>query len=373
MHAAYGGASTRGFSHFAANAMHCITPLRYATRAESCITCVLKRKIRQIQPIICRGYAHGGPTHLVLPPPRGAHSGEDHGTSERAGLLDGRVALVTGAARGLGRGIAVEYAREGARVVLCDLATQADALGDTKRAVEAAFGAARGVEGSPGAAAAGGDVALVREVDVAVSEQVQGAVEAAVDAFGFVDLVVANAGVNQRGLFTADDGLDRFKGTSDVVMWGSAHACYHGARAMKACGRPGHLLMVGSIMGSVVLGRHSAAYSFCKAGQRHMARVVAGELGEYGIRVNVIEPGWCDTPGERAFATEDELEQFGARIPAGRIGHSADIARAAVFLASGDAAYITGSTLVVDGGFTSAMEVQPNAWAQGDEISLKSS
>lgn len=218
--------------------------------------------------------------------------------------------------------------------------------------------------------------------NIADSDAVKDAVDAAVDEFGGLDVAVACAGINRRGLFAADEdspgGPKDFRETIDVCLYGTTHTLYHAARQMKAQTlegkRPGgRLIIIGSVMGSIILGRHSAAYSCAKAGIKQMARVLAGELGEYGITCNVVEPGWMDTPGERVWATEDELAAFGRRIPAGRIGVPEDIAHACAYLASDGAAFVTGASLLVDGGFSVAMEVQPNPWAQGDNVSLKSS
>ncbi|NJN97515.1 MAG: SDR family oxidoreductase [Anaerolineales bacterium] len=111
------------------------------------------------------------------------------------------------------------------------------------------------------------------------------------------------------------------------------------------------MIIIGSVLAEIPL-RTSAPYNMAKAAINHLGRTLAAELAEYRINVNIINPGWIDTPGERQLASEAELEAGARLIPWGRMGTPADIGRAAVFLASDDADYITGSTLKVDGGFT---------------------
>jgi glucose 1-dehydrogenase len=115
-------------------------------------------------------------------------------------------------------------------------------------------------------------------------------------------------------------------------------------------------VIIGSILGEIVF-RNSAAYNMAKAAIIHLGRTLAAELAGHRINVNVINPGYIDTPGERKFATEEQIAQAARNLPWGRLGTPHDIGRAAAFLASDDADYITGSTLVVDGGYRHAMRL----------------
>ena len=116
----------------------------------------------------------------------------------------------------------------------------------------------------------------------------------------------------------------------------------------------GKIIVIGSIQSELPVSK-SAAYNMAKAAINHLVATMAGELAPYHININVINPGWIDTPGEREFATEEELRQGARRIPWGRLGTPRDIGRCAVFLASNDADYITGTRIRVDGGYMSGL------------------
>src|SRR5204862_4366432 len=121
------------------------------------------------------------------------------------------------------------------------------------------------------------------------------------------------------------------------------------ARQMVEQGGGGKIVIIGSILGEIPFPS-SAAYNMAKAAINHLGRTLAAELTTHRINVNVINPGYIDTPGERKFATEAQIEQATRNIPWGRLGTPRDIGRAVAYLASDDADYITGSALVVDGG-----------------------
>ena len=115
-------------------------------------------------------------------------------------------------------------------------------------------------------------------------------------------------------------------------------------------GKKGCLLFISSVL-SFIPYKNSTVYNTCKAGINHMCRTAAAELAEHRIRANVIEPGWIDTPGERRYATDDEIHEAGKALPWGRLGTIDEVGRAAAFLCSEDAEYITGSVFRVDGGY----------------------
>jgi len=134
-----------------------------------------------------------------------------------------------------------------------------------------------------------------------------------------------------------------------VILWGTFHCSQFAARQMAASGRGGSIVMISSVHAERAFPR-STSYNGAKAAVNQMALTWAAELAPHRIRVNVIEPGWTDTPGERTFYTEEQIREEGARLPLGRLGTPAEIARAARFLVSPDASYITGAILRVDGG-----------------------
>ena len=120
---------------------------------------------------------------------------------------------------------------------------------------------------------------------------------------------------------------------------------------MISQGSGGNIVVISSVLAHIPYVE-SSPYNGAKAAVNQMARTWALELAPHRIRVNTIEPGWIDTPGERAFATEEQLREEGAKLPLGRLGRPEEIAKAVAFLVSDDAAYITGSTLRVDGAIT---------------------
>jgi glucose 1-dehydrogenase len=143
--------------------------------------------------------------------------------------------------------------------------------------------------------------------------------------------------------------------TLEVTQFGVFHTCQLAAQQMVAQqnrGRPGGKIIIISSAQVTVPIITSAAYGMAKAAVTHLARNLAAELAQYRINVNAIHPGWIDTPGEYKLATAEEIRAGAKRIPWGRMGTPWDIGRAAVYLASDDADYVTGSIMQVDGGFT---------------------
>lgn len=254
------------------------------------------------------------------------------------GRVEGKVALVTGAARGIGQGIALCLAEEGADVVVNDLPPgSSEHTGQETAAAIAQLGRR----------------ALVQYADVSDRDQVAAMFDASVAHFGHIDIVVANAAQSVREL-TVEAQWPHVLRTLEVVQFGVFHTCQMAAQQMVAQvdqGQPGgKIIIIGSLLAEIPMPT-SAAYNMGKAAINHLGRTMAAELTRYRINVNVINPGWIDTPGERKFATEEEIQAGASQLPWGRLGTPRDIGRAAVFLASDDADYITGSTLRVDGGF----------------------
>ena len=245
--------------------------------------------------------------------------------------LQGKVALITGSSRGIGRGCALEMARAGADIVVNYRSHAEDA--------EAVAGEIRDL----------GRQALVCGADVSERPAVDRMVGAAVERFGHLDILVCNAYYSRREPFL-ELSVEAMRRTLDVSLWGVFHAAQAGARQMVAQGNGGSILFISSVLAFVPMPT-SLPYNTSKAGIEHMAATIATELTGHRIRVNVIEPGWTDTPGERQFATEEEIQEGGKKLPWGRLGTMEDLGRAATFLCSDAADYITGAVLRVDGGY----------------------
>jgi glucose 1-dehydrogenase len=250
--------------------------------------------------------------------------------------LAGKVALVTGAARGIGQGIALCLAEEGADVIVNDLSPEAfPGAADARGTVEAIEVLGRRV--------------LAYYADVSDRSQVAAMFAAAVQQFGRIDIAVANAAISVREpVLTAQ--WENVLRTIEVAQFGVYHTCQAAAQQLVTQGQGGKIVIIGSVLAELPLAT-SAPYNMAKAAINQLGRTLAIELAEHRINVNVINPGFVDTPGERRFATDEQIAETGRRLPWGRIGVPRDIGRAAVFLASDDADYITGSALVVDGGF----------------------
>ena len=239
--------------------------------------------------------------------------------------LDGKTAIITGAAAGIGRAIAERFAAEGARVVVADRNTAA-------------------AEAVAGAIVAAGGAALAVAVDVAAPEQVQQLFDATLAAFGGVDVLVNNAALvnTERHLLEADTAW--WAQIIDVNLNGAFHCSLLAAKLMARQGAGAIINM--SSGGATKAHRGNAAYDAAKGGIEAMTRAMALDLGPYGVRVNALVPGSIDSKG---MPPEIKAAR-GENIPLGRVGESAEMAGPAVFLASDDASYITGHTLVVDGG-----------------------
>ncbi|MEZ5100835.1 MAG: SDR family NAD(P)-dependent oxidoreductase [Thermoleophilia bacterium] len=251
--------------------------------------------------------------------------------------LDGRAALVTGGAKGIGLGIAVRLAEAGAAVLVADL--------DEAAAVEAAAGlAARGWR------------ARACRLDVGDEEQVVAAVARCREAFGSLDVLVNNAGIfpNAPIRQLPPETFDRTIATN---LRGLYLCTRHAAEAMIAQGRGGAIVNVTSIDALHPSMVGLAHYDASKHGAWGFTKSAALEYAPHGIRVNAVAPGGITTPGVAALSSGASAEQlaaqveaFAARIPLRRMGDPDEIGRVALVLASDLAAYMTGSQVVVDGG-----------------------
>ena len=253
------------------------------------------------------------------------------GLVQRSSRLAGKIALVTGASRVIGRGIALRLAAEGADVVV-NYRTHPDEAAEVVGEIQQQ-----------------GRRALAWQTDVADRDAMTGMFAAAVAQFGGIDIAVANAAFSIREP-VIEAQWEHVLRTLQVSQFGVFHTCQMAAQQMARQGRGGKIVIISSVHQELA-PVNSAPYNMAKAAINHLGRTMAAELAGRHINVNMINPGWIDTPGERAFATEEEIIAGGKTIPWGRLGTPDDIAAAVAFLASDEADYITGATLRVDGGY----------------------
>jgi glucose 1-dehydrogenase len=198
-----------------------------------------------------------------------------------------------------------------------------------------------------------GQRALVWQADVSDRSAVRAMVDAAIAEFQYLDIAVANAAFSIREP-VIDAQWEHVLRTIEVSQFGVFHTCQMAAQQMvKQCdaGRQGGKIVIISSVMEEICFPESAAYQMAKGAINCLGRTMASELAGYHINVNVVNPGWIDTPGERQFYTEEELQERGTLIPWGRLGTPAEMGQTVAFLASDEASYITGATLRADGGF----------------------
>ena len=247
-------------------------------------------------------------------------------------ILSGKITLVTGASRGIGRATAEALAAAGADVAINyqSHSNEAEEVASRVRA----FGRR--------AMLCPGDIVDHAVVDAIVAQ--------VVGEWGRLDIAIANAAYSKREPFY-EANLDEFRRSVDVTMWGAFYLFRAAARQMISQGGGGSIIGISSPHAFVPVPT-SMAYNMAKAALDQMARTAAVELVNQRIRVNLIHPGWIDTPGERKYIGENELVEAGKKLPWGRLGRPEEIARAVVFLCDPASDYITGSSLLVDGGIT---------------------
>jgi len=246
--------------------------------------------------------------------------------------LTNKVVVVTGSSLGIGRAAALAFGKAGASVVV-NYRSHAEQAEDVVNEIEQA-----------------GGKAVAHQADVSELESVKSLVARAVSEFGRLDIAVSNAAYSDRELFYQAD-MEGFRRTVDVTMWGAFYLTRVATQQMIAQGDGGIITLVSSPHAFIPAPR-AMAYNMSKAALEHMAKTAAIEVAEHKIRINMIQPGWIDTPGERKFASEDTLEKAGAKIPMGRLGNPQEIANAILFLSDPQHEYMTGATLLVDGGIS---------------------
>lgn len=268
-----------------------------------------------------------------------------------AGRLAGKVALITGGASGIGRACAVRFAREGAAVALADLHE------------DAAAAVAKDIENAGGRA-------IVVPVDTSVEEQCEAMAAATAAELGPIDVCVAAAGISHAlyvsgeprgaasgdstGAGVLDKPVDYWRKVLDVNLTGVMLTNRAVARQMVAAGRGGAIINIAS--GAAKLAIPGAAdYCVSKAGVWMLTKCLAGELAGQRIRVNAIGPGFIATPMTASFRQNEAMvRSLEQRTPLGRLGEPDDIANAALYLASDEASFVTGTILYPDGGLDAA-------------------
>jgi cyclopentanol dehydrogenase len=249
-----------------------------------------------------------------------------------AGRLEGRSALISGAARGMGAAEAVLFAREGAKVVLGDvLQTEGRAVADL--------------------IVAGGGEAVFVELDVTRESDWERAVDLAVSTFGRLDILVNNAGIwREAGVETTT--LDIWNEVLAVNQTGTFLGMRAAIPALRAAGG-GSIVNISSVLAFVGTGT-GAAYHATKGAVHALTKTAAIELAGDGIRVNSVHPGAIDTPmaGEAMHDDEETMKAVVATHPLGRMGTADEVARGVLYLASDEASFVTGTSLLIDGGNT---------------------
>lgn len=243
--------------------------------------------------------------------------------------LTGKVALVTGAARGIGNAIASAMAREGANVVIFDLCDQ-----EAGEAAAAAIAEQYGV------------TAVFKRCDVSSFDGVDAAVKEVIKELGGVDILVNNAGITRDKVLLAmsEKDWDMVLSINLKSMFNTIHACYRNFMKKRA-GKIINISSVSGLMGNAAQANYTAA----KGGVIALTKTVARELATRGINCNAIAPGAIETP-MTATMNQDALKALIATVPMGHMGKPEDIAECAVFLASDKSKYITGEVIRVDGG-----------------------
>ena len=251
------------------------------------------------------------------------------------GLLEGHIAAITGSGSGIGRAIALGYAREGAVVIALDM--NGDAVAETARAINGAGGKSHSFV-----------------LDVRERERCREVAKSIEGKFGPISILVNDAGINRRNAFTADPEAV-IKDWEDILatnlhgVFNVTHAFLPQLRATK-----GRIINIASIQSFMhVRTPNSPAYTSSKHGVLGFTRALAAELGKDGVRVNAIGPGFIETPlNETVRATNPDLVRiFLEHTPLGRAGKPEDIVGPAIFLASDLSSFVTGSIVMADGGY----------------------
>ncbi|HEX2917955.1 MAG TPA: glucose 1-dehydrogenase [Edaphobacter sp.] len=250
-----------------------------------------------------------------------------------AGRLSGKVAIVTGSATGIGQAIAIRLGTEGAQVVI-DYRSHQDGAEETRKQIESA-----------------GSKAIIVQADVSKLADVQRLVDEAWKQLGSCDILVNNAGIEKPADFWDVTEQD-YDAVLEVNLKGPFFLAQAFVRRLRDAKRPGRIINISSVHEDMAFP-HFSTYCISKGGVRMLTRDLAVELGPLGITINNIAPGAIMTPiNKKLLDDKPKLNALLKNIPLGRMGSPEDVATLAAFLASDDAAYITGSTYIIDGGLT---------------------
>ncbi|MEF3301574.1 SDR family NAD(P)-dependent oxidoreductase [Paenibacillus sp. GYB003] len=244
--------------------------------------------------------------------------------------LAGKVALVTGGSHGIGQAVAIRFAQEGAKVALCGRGKAA--LDETVRQIEEA-----------------GGTALAFEADVSDKTQVDRMIDGIAERWGRLDIAVNNAGICEVAPFLniTEDQWDRHM---NVNLKGAFLVSQRAAREMVKRGTGGSIIQMSSVNG-LLAEAEQAHYNTTKGGMINLAMSMALELAEHGIRVNALCPGFIETRLTKPLIDNPPaIADYLRTVPMKRVGQPEEIAAAALFLASDEASYVTGTSMVVDGG-----------------------
>ncbi len=251
--------------------------------------------------------------------------------------LSGKVALITGSDSGIGKATAIEFARAGADVVIC-YHSDKEGAEETLQEVEK--------QGRKG---------RVFHVDISDEGSVESLFDQALAAFGTLDILVNNAAVNGSGIRVADMDTEVFDRTIRTNLYGTFFCCRRFIRHRKQKGGKGKIINVSSVHEEIV-SAGTADYCASKAAVRNLTRTLALELAEEGINVNNIAPGMILTPmNQEAMDDKEKRKESEQHIPMKRAGKPEEIAKVALFLASSDSDYVTGSSYFMDGGLSQFM------------------
>jgi NAD(P)-dependent dehydrogenase (short-subunit alcohol dehydrogenase family) len=244
--------------------------------------------------------------------------------------LEGKVALVTGAGSGIGQAIALLFAKEGANIAVNDI---------DMSSAEKTAGAVKQV----------GRKAIAVRADVAEPDEVDAMVDRVIHELGGVHILVNNAGIPVHGPLLEEQTPENWDRVVGVILRGT-YLCSRRAGRWMVSHKTGKIVNISSVAG-IAGSPNLSSYGAAKAGVINLTRALAVDWGKYNINVNCIAPGVINTPlTQRTFARWLTPEQIAEPIPLGRMGEADEVAKAALFLVSDDASYITGVTLPVDGG-----------------------
>ncbi|MBC5774599.1 SDR family oxidoreductase [Pontibacter sp. KCTC 32443] len=251
--------------------------------------------------------------------------------------LKGKVALITGADSGIGKATAIEYARQGADIIIC---YHSDKEGAEKTLAEVEKQKRKG---------------FILQVDISEEQKVEQLFEQALKEFKTIDILVNNAAVNGSGINVADMSTEVFDKTIRTNLYGTFFCSRAFIKHRKQQGGKGKIINVSSVHEEIV-SAGTADYCASKAAVRNLTRTLALELAEDGINVNNICPGMILTPmNQEAIDNKEVRKEAEQNIPLKRAGKPEEIAKVAVFLASEDANYVTGSSYFMDGGLSQNM------------------